>query len=88
MRPKRETYIDPKDVKLMNYPAPYEAGPPSYPATIITSRELIERLALDLVEMHNDTGINLEYWPAARELVTRFYVGEAPIKPGREWNEN
>ena len=57
-------------------------------ATITTSRELIERLALDLVEMHNDTGINLNYWPAAREFVTRFYVGEDPIKPGREWNGN
>jgi hypothetical protein len=36
--------------------------------------------------MHNDTGINLEYWPAAREFVVRFYVGEDPIKPGRKWN--
>ena len=55
-------------------------------ATITTGRELIEVLASDLVEMHNDTGINLEYWPAAREFVTRFYVGETPIKPGRPWN--
>lgn len=55
-------------------------------ATITTGRELIEVLAGDLVEMHNDTGINLEYWPAAREFVTRFYAGEDPIKPGREWN--
>lgn len=54
--------------------------------TITTGRELIEVLASDLVEMHNATGINLEYWPAAREFVTRFYVGEDPIKPGREWN--
>lgn len=77
MKKRRETYIDPKDVKLINYP-------PS--PTITTSRELIERLALDLVEMHNDTGINLEYWPAAREFVVRFYVGEDPIKPGRPWN--
>ena len=71
---RRETYIKP-----IKYP-------PS--ATITTSRELIERLALDLVEMHNDTGINLEYWPAAREFVTRFYVGEDKIKPGRDWNGN
>ena len=55
-------------------------------ATITTSRELIERLALDLVEMHNEDGTNLEYWPAAREFVTRFYVGTEPIKPGRKWN--
>ena len=75
MPKKRETYIKPGTIE---YQKP----------TITTSRELIERLALDLVEMHNDTGINLEYWPAAREFVTRFYVGEAPIKPGREWNGN
>mgnify|MGYP000099506632 FL=1 len=54
--------------------------------TITTSRVMIEALAGDLVEMHNATGINLEYWPAAREFVTRFYVGEEPIKPGRPWN--
>jgi hypothetical protein len=56
--------------------------------TITTSRVMIEALANDLVEMHNATGINLEYWPAAREFVTRFYVGEAPIKPGRAYNGN
>ena len=58
------------------------------PRTITTTAELIERLAKDLVDMHNEDGTNLEYWPAAREFVTRFYVGEAPIKPGREWNGN
>lgn len=71
------------DEELAKTPIAYPPSP-----TIVTSRELIERLALDLVEMHNDTGINLEYWPAAREFVTRFYVGEAPIKPGRKWNGN
>lgn len=59
--------------------------PPS--PTIVTSRELIERLAKDLVDMHNEDGTNLEYWPAAREFVTRFYVGDEPIKPGRKFNE-
>lgn len=69
------------DEELAKTPITYPPAP-----IIITSRELIERLAADLVEMHNDTGINLEYWPAAREFVTRFYVGEAPIKPGRKYN--
>lgn len=71
------------DEELAKTPIPYPPAP-----TITTSRELIERLALDLVEMHNDTGINLEYWPAAREFVTRFYVGGELIAVGREWNGN
>ena len=48
--------------------------------------ELVHQLAQDLVEMHNDTGINLEYWPSARMFVTRWYIGDTPIKPGRKWN--
>ena len=67
---KRETYIKP-----IKYP-------PS--ATIVTSREMIEALAGDLVEMHNQDVFNLEYWPAARELVTRFYTGEIKIKNKRK----
>ena len=57
------------------------------PRTITTTAELIERLAKDLVDMHNEDGTNLEYWPAAREFVTRFYVGTDPIKPGRKLND-
>ena len=66
---KRSTYIKP-----IKYP-------PS--ATITTSRELVEQLAFDLVEMHNSDSFNLEYWPAAREFVTRFHVGEVKAKPRR-----
>lgn len=53
------------------------------PPTITTSRELIEKLAADLVEMHNQKAYNLEYWPAAREFVTRFHTGEEKAKPRR-----
>lgn len=66
---KRSTYIKP-----IKYP-------PS--ATITTSRELVEQLAFDLVEMHNSDSFNLEYWPAAREFVTRFHVGEVKAKRRR-----
>lgn len=39
----------------------------------LTDRELLERMAEDLVEMHNDTGIDLCYWETGREIVERFY---------------
>ena len=66
---KRSTYIKP-----IKYP-------PS--ATITTSRQLIEQLAQDLVEGHNAKAYNLEYWPAAREFVTRFHVGEEKAQSRR-----
>jgi hypothetical protein len=33
----------------------------------------MERLADELVEMHELTAIDLAYWETARELVERFY---------------
>jgi hemerythrin superfamily protein len=51
--------------------------------TIITDRKLIEQLAQDLVEGHNAKAYNLEYWPAAREFVTRFHRGEEKAQPRR-----
>ncbi len=51
--------------------------------TIITDRKLIEQLAADMVEMHNQKAYNLEYWPAAREFVTRFHVGEEKAQSRR-----
>ena len=53
------------------------------PRTITTTAELIERLAKDLVDMHNEDGTNLEYWPAAREFVTRFNRGDVTAKSRR-----
>ena len=49
-------------------------------------KDLLNQLAQDLVDTHNDTGINLDYWPAAREFVVRWYIGHTPIKPGRPYN--
>lgn len=34
---------------------------------------LLEQLADDLVEMHNDTGIELEQWETALKFVNHFY---------------
>jgi hypothetical protein len=39
----------------------------------LTLDELAERLADELVDTHNATGIDLGYWETARELVERFY---------------
>jgi len=39
----------------------------------LTLEELAERLADELVDSHNATGIDLCYWETARELVERFY---------------
>ena len=39
----------------------------------LTTEEVAERLAAELVEMHNDTAIHLGYWETALELVERFY---------------
>jgi hypothetical protein len=52
-------------------------------ATITTSRTLVEQLAQDLVDGHNAEAYNLEYWPAAREFVTRFHTGEVKSKRRR-----
>lgn len=71
MPKKRSTYIKPGTIE---YPAP---------PTITTSRTLIETLAQDLVEGHNAKAYNLEYWPAAREFVARFHVGEEKAQSRR-----
>lgn len=39
----------------------------------LTNDELLERLADELVNSHNETGIDLGYWETAREVVERFY---------------
>ena len=39
----------------------------------LTTEELLERMADELVATHNDTGIDLGYWETAREVVERFY---------------
>ena len=39
----------------------------------LTNDELLERMADDFVQMHNETAIDLGYWETAREVVERFY---------------
>ena len=45
----------------------------------LTLEELAERLADELVDTHNDTGIDLGYWETALELVERFYKVDVKI---------
>jgi hypothetical protein len=39
----------------------------------LNNDELLQRLADELVQAHNETGIDLGYWETAREVVERFY---------------
>lgn len=53
----------------------------------LTNDELLERMAEDLKQMHNETAIDLGYWETAFEVVSRFYktgievgIGEKRVK--------
>lgn len=48
----------------------------------LTLEELAERLAGELVDTHNATGIDLAYWETARELVERFYKVDVEVVIG------
>ena len=45
----------------------------------LTNDELLERLAEELVQAHQDTGIDLGYWETALELVERVYNVEVKV---------
>jgi hypothetical protein len=45
----------------------------------LTNDELLERMADELVSMHNATGIDLSYWEAAKEVVERHYHINASV---------
>ena len=45
---------------------------------------LIEKVVDDLVQMHNDTAIELEYWEPARMLVEKYYKVSTTVKIGRK----
>ncbi len=42
-------------------------------SSYLTNEELLAHVARDLVNMHNETGIDLAYWDTALEIVRRFY---------------
>ncbi len=46
----------------------------------LTDRQLMERLADDLVEMHRGTYIDLATWETGRELVERYYQVVVDVK--------
>lgn len=45
----------------------------NYLGVLKSQAELLAKLADDLVEMHLATGIDLEYWDTALEVVDLFY---------------
>jgi len=47
-------------------------------------KSVAERLADDLVELHNDTGIELEYWENARLFVEHYYKVSSKVIVGRK----
>ena len=42
-------------------------------SSYLTNEELLENIARDLKEMHQETGIDLAYWDTALEIVRRFH---------------
>lgn len=46
--------------------------------------ELLEQLADDLVEMHNATGIELQYWDTALKFVELFYNTYPQVTIGKK----
>lgn len=42
-------------------------------SSYLTNEQLLEQIATDLVNMHNETGIDLAYWSTGLEIVRRFY---------------
>jgi len=46
--------------------------------------ELLEQLADDLVEMHNATGIELQYWDTALKFVELFYNTYPSVTIGKK----
>lgn len=45
----------------------------------MSNDELLEKIAEELVQMHVQTGIDLNHWPTALELVRRFYTIEQTL---------
>jgi hypothetical protein len=50
--------------------------------TKLSNDELLAKIADDLVNMHNDTGIDLAYWNVAYEVVRRHYPVGLEVKVG------
>ena len=44
-----------------------------------------KRLADDLVQLHRDTGIELEYWENARLFIEHYYKVQSAVSIGNEY---
>lgn len=47
-----------------------------------TNQELLQDIATDLVNMHNETGIDLAFWDTGLEIVRRFYDVQVTVEVG------
>ena len=45
---------------------------------------LLRMIADDLVNMHNETGIDLAYWSTGLEIVRRFYDVQVNVQVGEK----
>lgn len=54
----------------------------------LNNDELLQRMAQDLVEMHEQTAIDLGYWETALEVVERFYNVFVDVTIGGKKTDN
>lgn len=54
-------------------------------SSYLTNEQLLEQIATDLVNMHNETGIDLAYWSTGLEIVRRFYDIDIDVKVGEKY---
>jgi hypothetical protein len=50
----------------------------------LTNDQLLERLADELVDTHEETAIDLACWETAREVVERFYEVNVSVSIGEK----
>ena len=55
-----------------------------YPYDVVKQLKLVEQMADELVELHNQTGIDLEYWQTARLIVEMFYDVNTKVTIGKK----
>lgn len=53
-------------------------------SSYLSNEELLEQIAIDLANMHNETGIDLAYWSTGLEIVRRFYDVKVDVKVGKK----
>jgi hypothetical protein len=54
-------------------------------SSYLSNEELLQQIATDLVNMHNETGIDLAYWSTGLEIVRRFYDTKITVEVGEQY---